>query len=81
MLGNQFCYFKALTTTSIFKGLQNYLLYLRKQAQTQISHQKERMTAEAEAETMWHLGTPKYQYTVHSDTFLFSCYSLLFRFP
>nr|XP_060490069.1 calcium/calmodulin-dependent protein kinase type IV [Panthera onca] len=81
MLGNQFCYFKALTTTSIFKGLQNYLLYLRKQAQTQISDQKERMTAEAEAETMWHLGTPKYKYTIYSDTFLFSWYSLLFRFP
>lgn len=36
MLGNQFCYFRVLTTTSIFRGFQNYLPYLRKEAETQI---------------------------------------------
>ena len=48
-LGNQFCYFRTLTT-SIFKGFQNYLQYPRKQAETQISDQKEMM---AVAEAMW----------------------------
>nr|XP_045755777.2 calcium/calmodulin-dependent protein kinase type IV [Mirounga angustirostris] len=45
---NQFCYFKVLATTSIFKGFQNCLLCLRKQAQTQINDQKEGMIAVVE---------------------------------
>lgn len=50
----QFCYFRALTTASIFKGFQNYLSCLRKQAEIQISDQKEGMMAVAEA--MWRLA-------------------------
>lgn len=41
-------YFRALTTASIFKGFQNYLSCLRKQAGIQISDQKEGMMAVAE---------------------------------
>ena len=46
----QFCYFRALTTASIFKGFQNYLSCLRKQAEIQISDQKDKVPESTQAE-------------------------------
>lgn len=74
MLGNQFCYFRVLTTTSIFRGFQNYLPYLRKEAETQISDQKEGMWLRL-CVASWHKKK-----AIYLHTFVFLCFSLTYFF-
>lgn len=78
-VGNQFCYFKALPTTSIFKGFQNCLLYRRKQAPTEISDQKERVMIVAE--TVCGISACKNTNIQYTQTHFFFHVALLFCFP